>query len=149
MNLNKLVPELVVSDFALSLEFYTKLLGFKVLFARENPQFVCLELESVQFMLEEFREDGWNVGVLEKPYGRGINFQIELDDIQPIYNRLTRDLAKLGSEADRVRLFREIKDNWYNTGKILLGQREFLVQDPDGYLLRFSQFLGERTISTE
>lgn len=139
MNWNKLVPELTVSDFAVSLEFYTKLLGFKVLFARENPQFVYLELESVQFMLEEFREDGWNVGLLEKPYGRGINFQIELDDIQPIYDRLT---------SDRVKLFREIKDNWYKTGNILSGQREFLVQDPDGYLLRFSQFLGERTIST-
>lgn len=140
MNLNKLVPELTVSDFAVSLEFYTKLLGFKVLFARENPQFVCLELESVQFMLEEFRADGWNVGVLEKPYGRGINFQIELDDIQPVYNNLKRD---------RVRLFREIKDNWYKIDNILSGQREFLVQDPDGYLLRFSQFLGERTVSTE
>ena len=140
MNWNKLVPELTVSDFGVSLEFYTKLLGFKVLFARENPQFVYLELECVQFMLEEFREDGWNVGVLEQPYGRGINFQIELDDIQPIYNRLTRD---------RVRLFREIKDNWYKTGDILSGQREFLVQDPDGYLLRFSQFLDERTASTE
>lgn len=140
MNWNKLVPELTVSNFALSLGFYTELLGFKVLFARENPQFVYLELEGIQLMLEEFREDGWNVGVLEKPYGRGINFQIELDDIQPIYDRLT---------CDRVKFFREIKDNWYKTGDILSGQREFLVQDPDGYLLRFSQFLGERTVSDE
>ncbi|HAT7741725.1 TPA: VOC family protein, partial [Vibrio vulnificus] len=26
----------------------------------------------------------------------------------------------------------------------LSGQKEFLVQDPDGYLLRFSQYLGEK-----
>ncbi|HFQ4989843.1 TPA: VOC family protein, partial [Vibrio vulnificus] len=24
------------------------------------------------------------------------------------------------------------------------GQKEFLIQDPDGYLLRFSQYLGEK-----
>jgi hypothetical protein len=27
---------------------------------------------------------------------------------------------------------------------MLAGQREFLLQDPDGYLLRFVQYLGER-----
>jgi hypothetical protein len=29
----------------------------------------------------------------------------------------------------------------------MVGDRELLVQDPDGYLLRFSQYLGERPIS--
>ena len=28
----------------------------------------------------------------------------------------------------------------------LLGNKEFLVQDPDGYLLRFSEDLGEKEI---
>jgi hypothetical protein len=36
MNWQKLVPELTVSDFASSLDFYTTLLGFDVLFTRED-----------------------------------------------------------------------------------------------------------------
>ncbi len=41
-------------------------------------------------------------------------------------------------------LYREIEESWRETGMTLSGAREFLVQDPDGYLLRFSQDLGER-----
>ena len=32
----------------------------------------------------------------------------------------------------------------YRQDNKLLGNREFLVQDPDGYLLRFSEDLGEK-----
>jgi catechol 2,3-dioxygenase-like lactoylglutathione lyase family enzyme len=137
---NKLVPELTVSNFDKSLEFYTQLLGFKLCFRRQQPEFAYLELEGVQFMLEAFHEGGWHTGRLEQPYGRGINFQIELEDISTIYERLI---------ASKVLLFREIKDTWYDVDGVLSGQREFLVQDPDGYLLRFSQFLGEKPVRLE
>ena len=39
----KMVPELYVSDFSVSLEFYTNVLGFEVLYARHDPEFVYLE----------------------------------------------------------------------------------------------------------
>ncbi|CAG9296815.1 hypothetical protein CEDIAZO_01973 [Celerinatantimonas diazotrophica] len=77
-------------------------------------------------------------GSLEAPFGRGVNFQIELSNIEPVYERL-----KLAG----VSLFKEQKDTWYDVGLSLSGQREFLVQDPDGYLLRFSQYLGEKSKS--
>ena len=38
----------------------------------------------------------------------------------------------------------EIEENWYRQDDKLLGNKEFLVQDPDGYLIRFSQDLGEK-----
>jgi hypothetical protein len=41
-------------------------------------------------------------------------------------------------------LFRPPATSWYRDGGIEHGQTEFLVQDPDGYLLRFMQPLGER-----
>jgi len=41
-------------------------------------------------------------------------------------------------------LFADPAEHWYRQGQILLGRREFLVMDPDGYLLRFAQSLGER-----
>ena len=129
----KLVPELDVSDFERSVRFYTEVLGFEALFTREN--FVYLELEEVQFMLQAASNDGWQTAPLETPFGRGINFQIELADIEPLYQRL---------KAVNHPFFREVKESWYKTGDILSGQREFLIQDPDGYLLRFCQALGEK-----
>ena len=139
MEWRKLVPELTVSDFEISLAFYTDMLGFRLCFRRQNPDFAYLELEEVQFMLEAFSEESWRTGVLEKPYGRGINFQFELGDISPVYKRL---------KANKIVLFEDIQDSWYRTEEVMSGQREFLVQDPDGYLLRFSQFLGEKPIDS-
>ena len=37
----------------------------------------------------------------------------------------------------------------YSAFIILLGNKEFLVQDPDGYLLRFSEDLGEKNLELE
>ncbi|CAB3629036.1 hypothetical protein LMG26840_00581 [Achromobacter dolens] len=33
---------------------------------------------------------------------------------------------------------------WYRSDAIEVGVRQFLVQDPDGYLLRFSAWVGDR-----
>ncbi len=132
---NPMVPELSVSNFANSLIFYHDILGFKVRSQRQNPDFVYLELEQVQIMLEQIHEDAWVTGDLVTPLGRGVNFQIELSDISPVYERI---------HAANIKLFRAQKESWYDVGESLSGQREFLVQDPDGYLLRFSQYLGEK-----
>lgn len=132
---NVMVPELTVSDFQKSLDFYTKYLGFTVRNQRENPEFAYLEQEKAQIMIEQFHENGWNSGELLYPFGRGVNFQIELSDIQPILQRL--------QSAD-IELYRGLKESWYDTGSTLSGQKEFLVQDPDGYMLRFTQYLGEQ-----
>ncbi len=132
----KMVPELDVSDFSASLEFYTDILGFEILYARHDPEFVYLEQEHLQFMLMQRGED-WLGNALEKPYGRGVNLQMELFDIQPIYKRLLEN---------GVALQREIEDTWREAGDMLTGQREFWVQDPDGYLLRFCQPLGDKPL---
>ncbi|MGL4608198.1 MAG: bleomycin resistance protein [Trueperaceae bacterium] len=137
MEWNPLVPELTVFDFEKSLEFYTKMLGFEILFTREG--FAYLKQEGVQFMLEAYHEDGWNIGTLEPPLGRGINFQIELKDTTPIYERL---------KGINYPLYRDRKDIWRKTGDVQSGGREFLLQDPDGYLLRFYQHLGERPLES-
>lgn len=133
---NPMVPELSVSNFEESLKFYQNLLGFKIRNQRSNPEFAYLENENVQIMLEQIHDTGWVTGELEYPLGRGVNFQIELKDISPILERLN---------AANVALYREPNESWYDEGDIFSGQREFLVQDPDGYLLRFTQYLGEKS----
>jgi catechol 2,3-dioxygenase-like lactoylglutathione lyase family enzyme len=138
MEWNPLVPELMVFDFEKSVKFYTKILGFTVKFTREG--FAYLEQEGVQFMLEAYHEDGWITGKLEPPLGRGINFQIELQNIASIYERL---------KTINYPLYRDSKDVWRKTGNVQSGQREFLLQDLDGYLLRFCQHLGEKPLSEQ
>ncbi|EPM4288782.1 bleomycin resistance protein [Vibrio alginolyticus] len=135
---SSMVPELSVSDFSKSLYFYCEILGFKVRNQRNSPDFAYLEFEQVQIMLEQIHDQGWVTGNLEAPLGRGVNFQIELSNIAPIHERL---------KSAQITLFKEPKDTWYDVGEALSGQREFLVQDPDGYLLRFSQYLGEKAKS--
>jgi len=132
---NALVPELTVDRIEASLRFYTTA-GFSVRFQRDDPPFAYLELGQAQIMLEQQHERGWNVTPLDRPLGRGINFQIEVPDADAVHSALV---------ATGVTIFREVKDTWYSAASnIQKGQREFLVQDPDGYLLRFAQHLGSR-----
>jgi hypothetical protein len=43
----------------------------------------------------------------------------------------------------------DLEEAWYRQDAILLGCRQFLVQDPDGYLLGFSEDIGTRAHSGE
>jgi hypothetical protein len=135
MNFNKLVPELSVSNLKNSLDFYTKL-GFKIEHERKESKFAFISFQGSQIMLEEVNHH-WETGKLEYPFGRGINFQISVKNTQPILTALKKMKHPLKAE---------LKDNWYRKGKEILGCREFLVMDLDGYLLRFSQDLGKKKI---
>ncbi len=133
-----MVPELMVSNFKESLSFYTEILGFKVAFSRKNPNFAYLELEGAQVMLEEVYDDYWETGELTRPFGRGVNFQITLKNIEEIYSRLVEI---------KHPFYRDKKESWYRENDILTGQKEFLIQDPDGYLLRFAQHTRDKPIN--
>lgn len=131
-----LVPELSVSDFQKSLSFYTKILGFKIEYGRPEKKFALLSFENSQLMINQ-HNGTWEVGKLEYPLGRGVNFQIECSNVDL--------LVKILKESG-YKLFQEVEENWYRKDNKELGNREFLVQDPDGYLLRFAQYLGDRDI---
>lgn len=133
-----MVPELSVISLERSLPFYTELLGFTLAFRRDDPPFAYLDLDGAQLMLEELHDAAWLTGELQPPLGRGVNFQIEVASVQTVLDRL---------RAAGVKLFREPRESWYATGATEEGQREFLVQDPDGYLLRFCEVLGGRLLS--
>ena len=132
MIFNKLIPELDVADFQKSLDFYTRILGFKIEYDRPAEKFAFLSIHGAQLMIEE-DNGNWVTAPREYPRGRGINFEICVESIEPI-------LKNLKSEA--IPLFREPKEIWRKTGETKAGQIEFLVLDPDGYLLRFTQWLG-------
>ncbi len=128
MKFNSLIPELTVSNIEKTKEFYVDILGFKIEFERLEDKFVFLSLGGAQMMFEEYHEKGWNVAELEYPYGRGINFEIGVSDIDNLYN----NVLKAGIEP-----YRELKTNVYVVDGKQTQQKEFLIMDYDGYLLRF------------
>lgn len=129
-----LVPELACMDPDASLAFYRDVLGFTVLYRRRAAGFAYLGFGDAQLMLEDAR-GAWSTAPAERPFGRGINFQIDCADVDALAARI----AAAGHP-----LWRGIKESWYRAGDREVGQRELLVQDLDGYLLRFSQRIGER-----
>ncbi len=137
MEFNKLLPELSVTDLQKSLDFYIRVLGFKLEYDRPEDQFAFLSINGAQLMLEQVNGH-WATGELKPPFGRGVNFQIEVESIHEM-------LANL--QAEKISLFREPNEVWRKTGNEENGEIEFLVQDPDGYLLRFCQWLGSRPSS--
>lgn len=137
-----LVPELCVSDLQISLGFYRDVLGFSERFSRPEDGFAYLQLGSAQIMIEQISDDpeaGWQTGTLSRPFGRGVNFQIEVADIAGLAERV--------SQAG-LPYFRPMATRWYRDGDDEHGQTEFLVQDPDGYLLRFVQVIRIRPYSS-
>ena len=137
-----LIPELVVSDIEASLAFWRDLLGFCVVYERPEERFAFLDLEGAQIMLEERNSEArqWITGTLEGPFGRGINFQIEIADLSPPVGRL---------REKGWPLYMDVEEKWYRAGLIEAGVRQCVVQDPDGYLVRLSQPLGRRPIATD
>jgi len=129
MKFNALIPELSVKNIEKSKWFYIEILGFQLKYERTDDKFAFLSINGAQIMIEEIN-GYWNTGVLEYPFGRGVNFQIIVDDIQPIVETLIKN---------EVLLFREPTVSEYKTNETVIKEIEFLVQDPDGYLLRFSQ----------
>lgn len=134
-----LVPELVVADLGRSLRFWVDLIGFRIAYDRPENRFAYLDLDGAQVMLDQYNPAArhWLTGPMERPLGRGINLQIEVAAVEPILDRL---------DAAGWPLFMAVEDAWYRAGEIEVGQRQFLVQDPDGYLLRLGAKLGERPV---
>ena len=134
---NKNIPELSVSNLEKSLSFY-KTLGFKIEYERPENKFVFLSMGDIQFMLQELSDnEKWDLAPLTYPFGNGINFQLEVDSVDTIYSKLKEHNYPIAFD---------IEENWYRQDNKLLGNKEFLVQDPDGYLLRFSEDLGEKEV---
>jgi lactoylglutathione lyase len=133
----KLVPELICSDFKRSLAFYTELLGFSVGYARPEDRFANLERDGAVLMLEQSltRDRLWPKADLSPPYGRGINLEIAVKDVAAL---------EAAVRSAGWSFYLPPEERWYRRGAIDIGVRQFAIQDPDGYLLRFSQPIGTR-----
>ena len=137
--MNPLVPEMIVSDLSRSLYFYCEVLGFRVEYQRPEHLFAFLSFHGSQLMLEQddLEESSWRVGPLEQPFGRGMNLSIKCPDAYRLIERL---------QAAGHSLRKPLEERWYRSNEVLFGERNFLVLDPDGYLLRFAEDLGTKAL---
>ena len=141
-----LVPELYVSDLAASLAFYVDALGFEVEYERPEEQFAALRLGDARLLLEqtsslarasaaELARGELRTADLERPFGRGINFELRVADVRALGARL----AKHGVEP-----LVDVHGRSYRRGAGEQRVEQLLVADPDGYLLRLSERLESR-----
>ena len=124
---NSLIPELSVSNIEVSKCFYQDL-GFEIVYERLEDKFCFMQLENNQIMLEE-NNDNWNVAKMEYPYGNGINISMSVENVEDLYRTL---------KDKQVKFFLDLEVNEYRVGNKIFQDKEFLLQDPDGYLLRFN-----------
>lgn len=135
---NALVPELAVNDWYRSRMFYCSLLGFHVVYERPEEGFTYLALGDAQLMIDQIgagRTFEQENAPITFPFGRGMNLQLLVPSLQPILDRL---------ETAGVKLFLPLEEKWYRKGETEVGNRQFVVADPDGYLIRPFESLGER-----
>ena len=128
MDFNNLIPELSVFDILQTKNFYEEL-GFKIEYERQEEKFVFMSFQDSQFMFEQIHDEGWNTGELTYPLGRGINFSIAVDDIENLYTLV---------KSKRLEIYKKLTKSVYLVNGIEEIQMEFLIQDPNGYLLRFT-----------
>lgn len=83
------------------------------------------------------RDGDWEIGPFEPPLGRDAILQIDVKDVNTIHAAIA---------AAGIPRYVELRKKWRNWGDRKGGQREFLVQDPDGYLVMVKQIIGEREI---
>jgi catechol 2,3-dioxygenase-like lactoylglutathione lyase family enzyme len=134
-----LVPELYVSDFDRRLVFHRDLPGFEVVYVRVDERFAFIEREGAQLMIEQSVDPArtWIAGDLTPPYGRGVNLQIRVANAEVLHTSLA---------AAGIPSFVPLEEKWCRRDDELAGDRQFVIQDPDGCLLRFYQALGTRPV---
>lgn len=108
---------LQVKDVERSREFYTRKLGFRVLYDYSPHYLAVVTPNKLQIGLHPFKKPVGKTATREKSAG----IEFEVDNVDSWYQRLT----KRG-----VRFSEKPKDSW--------GEREARFKDPDGYTLAIS-----------
>lgn len=139
-----LIPELYCSNIEISLAFYTQVLGFDIVYQRKEEGFAMLDRQGARMMLDEIdiaskKQRVWLSAPLERPFGRGINFQIQTSQIIALYETIC---------LNKVKVFLPMEEKWYRTGNIEICHRQFIITDPDGYMLRFIELIDEQKLES-
>ena len=124
--MNKLTPNLVVSNVERSVAFYRDVLGFSIeVTVPEAAPYVFASLQSgaVEVFLNAPEAASAEYPAFADPrIGGTLTLFIEVSGIQQAYDAL----------KDRVKVVMPLEKKWY-------GSTEFAFEDPDGYVVTFAE----------
>lgn len=84
-------------------------------------------------MIEEVDADAqWHSADLQRPFGRGINMQFLTTQVSELFEKLLKT---------NQTFFAPLEEKHYRRADDTVVCRQFVIQDPDGYLLRFSEII--------
>lgn len=114
------------------------MLGFEARYLRPEEGFACLALGDAELMIDQIGlgRDFRDLAP-DRPLATGLNLQIRVSSVAPLLAALARH---------GLRLHLPLEDRWYRRDTEEVGNRQFVVADPDGYLLRFFEYLGARAL---
>jgi uncharacterized glyoxalase superfamily protein PhnB len=124
--LNKLTPNLIVSDVARSVAFYRDVLGFSVQMTVPEAEpfvFAIMVSGSVEIFLNApepaFQE---YPAFKDRPLGGTLTLFVEVDGVRRAHDAI----------ASKVTVVMPLEDKWY-------GMTEFAFLDPDGYVITYAE----------
>ncbi|MEX1254469.1 MAG: VOC family protein [Dehalococcoidia bacterium] len=115
----RVAPEFFVRDIGASVAFYLRL-GFAAL--RQEPDFAVMALGDAHVLLADERLAGGQLRDASAVRGAGVNIRIMVEDVDAMHRLAT---------AAGASIVHDIADRSY-------GLRDFIMADPDGFLLRFA-----------
>ena len=134
-----LVPELLITDIESSINFWCTLCDFSIQYERREEGFAYLVSGNTHIMLEQrgFSRN-WITGDLDVPYGRGINFQISIESVDLIVNRL---------QQQKWPLYMDPEEKWYQNSST----GNYITIDEEGLdkLLSGEQYTPKREKETQ
>jgi hypothetical protein len=118
----KIVPELYCTDIKASRSFYLETLSMSIKYERPEDRFIYLTKDAVDIMIEQIDGKGrrWITGELTKPFGRGINLQWSISNLDCLYKKV------LEKSPESIYLKLESKD--YKCGKDILRKDNLLYK---------------------
>ncbi len=127
MIIQSIVPNLMVEDVNATVDFYTKLLGFTfVQSVPENGAFhwALVQTGDVQVMFQKEKSIKEEYPQLEAhSSGGALTLYIRTKNVSELYSEI----------QNQVNLIKPL-------GKTFYGADEFAIQDPNGFILTFSEF---------
>ena len=128
--LKKLTPNFMVEDVRKTIAFYQDILGFEVVTTVEDDDeigFAIMHRDQIELMFQSRKSLSENVPALTgSTIGASQTLYIEVTGIDQLYEQL----------QDKVAVVVDMHNTFYGT-------REFYFKDLNGYILSFSEAVGQ------
>ena len=126
------VIELYVRDIAISYQFWSQVLQFKIAYQRPQEHFMYLEnAEGAHVMLYQNPDDG-NTSA-SGPF----LLQLFVSSIAPVLSAIKKSNIQLDRGPEGV---------WRRWGDRMGGKREIRLRDPDGHRILVAEDIGEKPL---